>query len=159
MSNTWKEIVDSRIDELKQRKDLVIKDKYIFRMMDVLGQIMTDDMPAPDVVPTYEGGVQFEWHRNGIDIEIEIHEKEYLFFEDDANSIDAILDIEVAKSCLKLLIDNPDELAELKSEISLINFKIELLMNKMAEQERRHLIKCETCDVVRLPPVVYELTD
>lgn len=29
------------------------------------------DTPAPSVVPTSKGGVQFEWHRNGIDLEIE----------------------------------------------------------------------------------------
>ena len=28
--------------------------------------------PSPDVVPTVRGGVQLEWHRGGIDLEIEI---------------------------------------------------------------------------------------
>jgi hypothetical protein len=28
--------------------------------------------PAPSAVPTVSGGVQFEWHQNGIDLEVEI---------------------------------------------------------------------------------------
>ena len=29
-------------------------------------------MPRPAVVPTVKGGVQLEWHANGLDLEIEI---------------------------------------------------------------------------------------
>lgn len=35
--------------------------------------LMPDDIVAPAVVPTSSGGVQFEWHLGGIDLEIEIH--------------------------------------------------------------------------------------
>ena len=34
--------------------------------------LMPNDIPAPSVVPTTPGGVQFEWHMHGIDLEIEI---------------------------------------------------------------------------------------
>ena len=34
--------------------------------------LMPNDIPAPSVVPTTPGGLQFEWHMHGIDLEIEI---------------------------------------------------------------------------------------
>ena len=38
----------------------------------ILAKILDSRTPPPTVVPTYEGGVQVEWHRNGVDLEIEI---------------------------------------------------------------------------------------
>jgi hypothetical protein len=38
----------------------------------LLTAVMRDDSPVPAVVPTVRGGVQLEWHRNGVDLEIEI---------------------------------------------------------------------------------------
>jgi len=35
-------------------------------------QIMYDETPAPQVVPTNAGNIQLEWHVHGIDLEIEI---------------------------------------------------------------------------------------
>lgn len=35
-------------------------------------ELMSDNTPAPSVVPTCGGGVQLEWHIRGIDLEIEI---------------------------------------------------------------------------------------
>ena len=40
--------------------------------MEILTKILDSRTPPPTVVPTYEGGVQVEWHRNGVDLEIEI---------------------------------------------------------------------------------------
>src|SRR5205823_7779264 len=37
----------------------------------VLNGIMTSQVPVPDVVPTGNGGIQFEWH--GEDFELEIY--------------------------------------------------------------------------------------
>ena len=34
-------------------------------------QSFRDDTPAPSVVPTSRGGLQFEWHTGGVDFEIE----------------------------------------------------------------------------------------
>ena len=48
----------------------------------ILAKILDSGAPPPSVVPTYEGGVQVEWHRNGVDLEIEISpdgEAEYFF--------------------------------------------------------------------------------
>jgi hypothetical protein len=50
----------------------------------LLGLIMSDDIPLPDIVPTPSGGIQIEWHMLNIDIEIEITANGHLsvFFED-----------------------------------------------------------------------------
>lgn len=38
----------------------------------LLSAVLRDDSPPPAVVPTGRGGVQLEWHRNGVDLEIEV---------------------------------------------------------------------------------------
>jgi hypothetical protein len=38
----------------------------------LLTAVMRDDSPTPAVVPTARGSVQLEWHRNGVDLEIEV---------------------------------------------------------------------------------------
>lgn len=38
----------------------------------ILQQISRPGIPAPSIVPTVRGNLQFEWHRAGIDLEIEI---------------------------------------------------------------------------------------
>lgn len=45
--------------------------KAIEKMLELLLAILEPDSPAPIVVPTTRGGVQVEWHQNGIDLEIE----------------------------------------------------------------------------------------
>ncbi len=52
---------DSRPTETSVRETLTI-----------LAKILDSRAPPPSVVPTYEGGIQVEWHRNGVDLEIEI---------------------------------------------------------------------------------------
>ncbi|MEK6527117.1 MAG: hypothetical protein AABZ22_09610, partial [Nitrospirota bacterium] len=39
--------------------------------LEVLVKILDDDAPVPRIGPTARGGVVMEWHRNGIDLEIE----------------------------------------------------------------------------------------
>ena len=51
-------------------------------MLNLLNEILTEDSPPPIIVPTWEGGVQAEWHRSGVDFEIEVllsGEIEYFF--------------------------------------------------------------------------------
>ena len=40
-------------------------------LLEFLSMVLNHDTPPPSVVPTWEGGVQVEWHRNGVDFEIE----------------------------------------------------------------------------------------
>lgn len=42
-----------------------------FTVLELLGRVMNNDTPHPQLVPTNRGGVQVEWHRSGIDVEIE----------------------------------------------------------------------------------------
>ena len=44
---------------------------HVDAALQVLLLTMRHDTPAPTVVPTNRGGVQLEWHTNGIDLEIE----------------------------------------------------------------------------------------
>jgi hypothetical protein len=39
--------------------------------LEFLCDAIQDDTPAPSVVPTSHGGIQIEWHTQGIDIEVE----------------------------------------------------------------------------------------
>jgi hypothetical protein len=48
-----------------------IEDAAIFRAAEVLGTLLEADSIPPTIVPTHAGGVQVEWHRNGVDIEVE----------------------------------------------------------------------------------------
>ena len=41
-------------------------------MLAVLGSIMQAKSPTPSVVPSAQGHFQAEWHRNGIDLEVEV---------------------------------------------------------------------------------------
>ena len=40
--------------------------------LDLLARILPSDAPAPAVVPTTDGGLQFEWHTPSGDLEIEV---------------------------------------------------------------------------------------
>ena len=49
----------------------------------LLASILDDAAPTPIIVPTWRGGVQAEWHTNGVDLEIEVDPTEpaqYFFF-------------------------------------------------------------------------------
>ena len=41
-------------------------------MLEILVAVLDSQTPPPAVVPTWNGGVQVEWDRNGIDLEIEV---------------------------------------------------------------------------------------
>lgn len=56
----------------------------------ILSSILNADSPPPTIVPTALGGMQIEWHRNGIDLEIEITpEQKYSGFFEDGNTGDS----------------------------------------------------------------------
>lgn len=48
----------------------------LIRGLLVLLGVMRHDSPTPSVVPTSAGGVQFEWHRSGFDLEIDVEPNE-----------------------------------------------------------------------------------
>ncbi len=43
-----------------------------FHSVQILQQISRPGIPAPAIVPTVNGHLQFEWHTNGIDLEFEV---------------------------------------------------------------------------------------
>jgi hypothetical protein len=49
-----------------------VQEESVARAMDLLRRIARPDTPPPTGVPTVRGGVQLEWHRSGIDLELEI---------------------------------------------------------------------------------------
>ena len=49
-----------------------VKHEYAVSAVELLHIIMDQRTPVPAVVPTAPGGIQIEWHTNGIDLEIEI---------------------------------------------------------------------------------------
>ena len=61
-----------------------ISQEIAFFALQLLDETMRADTPAPTVVPTNRGGIQFEWHTRGIDLEIEIQspERTYVSYED-----------------------------------------------------------------------------
>jgi len=59
-----------------------VNPKAIENILTLLLEILDSDSAPPVVVPTTRGGVQIEWHQNGIDLEIEAFnssELEYYF--------------------------------------------------------------------------------
>ena len=42
------------------------------RSFSLLPDLLQDDVPSPAVIPTRDGGLQFEWHRHGVDLEIKV---------------------------------------------------------------------------------------
>ena len=62
-----------------------IQDSAMGAMLSVLANTLDSQSPPPAIVPTWDGGLQAEWHRNGVDLEIEIGpdgKAEYYFFSE-----------------------------------------------------------------------------
>lgn len=73
----WLEVVEDRFNEVMRfskvgNHGLPISPHAIVSALQLLGRIMSPDSIAPLVVPRYNGGIQLEWHTNGVDLEIEI---------------------------------------------------------------------------------------
>jgi hypothetical protein len=68
--------------EWKSDNPSQINPKNIEKMIGLLLNNLDFDTPSPTVVPTSRGGVQVEWHQNGVDLEIETYDSgkaEYFF--------------------------------------------------------------------------------
>jgi hypothetical protein len=61
-----------------------IRPEFVATASSLLRSIMDQNTPLPAIVPTTPGGVQIEWHRDGIDLEIEIQSTSQIsvYFED-----------------------------------------------------------------------------
>ena len=66
-----------------------------------------DGIPTPTVVPTSRGGIQFEWHTKGMDLEIEVSSKPgvHVFYENPATGQSVDDDFPVPSSRLKTVVD------------------------------------------------------
>ena len=62
-----------------------IRDSAMDAMLSVLANTLDSQTPPPTIVPTWDGGLQAEWHRNGVDLEIEVgpdRKAVYYFFSE-----------------------------------------------------------------------------
>lgn len=77
----------SRLNELSKLKKNwdtynahPISKKSLKNARSVLDDLLDKDTPIPAIAPTSDGGVQIEWHYNGIVLEIMITEASYGYF-------------------------------------------------------------------------------
>jgi len=84
----------------------------------ILQQISKPGIPAPSIVPTVRGHLQFEWHMSGIDLEFEVESstKISVSFEDSLTGVEWESDLDYNLSPLsdyiKLLISRQGGLEE-----------------------------------------------
>jgi hypothetical protein len=83
-------------------------DSYIVHAgLELLRSIVTDRTPRPTTVPTVAGGVQFEWHVGGIDLEIEVSPPDLIqvLHEEGEDSTESELPLtEASKAVLRELV-------------------------------------------------------
>jgi hypothetical protein len=49
---------------------LPIQSKHVQAALSYLNRVMSPSTPPPSIVPVANGGVQIEWHRAGVDVEL-----------------------------------------------------------------------------------------
>jgi hypothetical protein len=59
-----------------------VETQNVIRSITLLSDLLDDTTPTPQIVPTVRGGVQIEWHRNGLDLEILVSRGTEDFFID-----------------------------------------------------------------------------
>lgn len=52
----------------------------------VLASLTPLDLPEPQILPTTDGGVQLEWHRGGVDLEVEISSNRVSYWYENATT-------------------------------------------------------------------------
>ena len=68
-----------------------IEPRNAVRAVELLFQLKETGAPPPIVVPTAPGGIQLEWHANGVDIEVYINSpNEITFFAEHLESGDSV---------------------------------------------------------------------
>lgn len=110
----WLPYVMGRLEELRHllyEPDNEVPTPYpesIQRALPELVRFMRSDTPTPTVVPTFDGAVQFVWHKGGWDVEVEVGPKETLVWaknRDGEESWDGSLDdcVDAVRSLLARL--------------------------------------------------------
>ena len=68
-----------------------IEPRNAVRAVELLFQLRETGAPPPTVVPTATGGIQFEWHAGGVDIEVYINSPDDItFFAEHLESGDSV---------------------------------------------------------------------
>lgn len=78
-------------------------------LLTLLIEVGDDRMPPPAIVPAWNGGVQAEWHRNGVDLEIEANPDglvEFFFIDADGAEHEEIASQNIDKliGCIQAII-------------------------------------------------------
>jgi len=70
----WLDEIVMRLERLRPgRCEEAVPEQVLVDALYALMQFLPPDATAPAVAPTGNGGVQFEWHRGGWDVEVEFH--------------------------------------------------------------------------------------
>ncbi len=70
----WLGEVVTRLERLRPgRCEEAVPEQVLVEALQELMRFLPADATAPAVGPTGNGGVQFEWHRGGWDVEVEFH--------------------------------------------------------------------------------------
>ena len=89
-----------------------IEKQCVIDALYLLSNTASTSTPKPWVVPTSHGGVQLEWHRGGIDFEIEINpnKKVCILYEDQSEEyIEKDCNLDIETPLIRRLIENlPD---------------------------------------------------
>ncbi|HEY0984829.1 hypothetical protein [Schlesneria sp.] len=66
-----------------------IKRHCLFAAVQLMSAVMNDDTPVPFIVPTNRGTVLLEWHKRGVDLEIDVlgQDRYYVTAEDESNGL------------------------------------------------------------------------
>ena len=61
-----------------------VSSAVVLRALLLLTEVMTEDSPLPAVIPSSDGGVQLEWHRGGVEVEVYVPPsgKGYLYWQE-----------------------------------------------------------------------------
>ena len=87
----WLKSVEMQIDELRRLPfgwDAFgagpLRHDVLWFAVSLLDTVMSDDTPPPHITPMSHEGVMLEWHRSGVDLEIEIERpgEAYVVYED-----------------------------------------------------------------------------
>lgn len=78
-ATTWASEVESGLETILGLREgwdgydaQPVDDDIAVFALDLLDRVLPDGAPAPSIVPTPNGGIQFEWHERNWELEIEV---------------------------------------------------------------------------------------